>query len=117
MPTAMGDWSLSAWDLYRAPGEIIGADSPWENISNVSLGVGFSMGSIQVQPSAEGRFWVRDGENAGMVGTGGVRLRFDMLGLSVNPAVTYSVGNVYPTGSTTSIDVSGYRGTLLIRLR
>lgn len=117
MPTSMGDWTISAWDLYRAAGQIVGGDSPWENISNVNVAVGFNMGNVYVQPNAEGRFWMRDSEKAGMVGTGGVRMRFDMLGLSVNPAVTYSVGNVYPAGSTTSIDVSGVRGTLLVRLR
>jgi hypothetical protein len=117
IPTTMGDWTLSAWDLYRAEGEIIGAEAPWENISNVGLSVGFNMGPVHVLPNAEGRFWMRDGEKAGMVGTGGVRFRFDLLGLSINPAVNYSIGNVYPAGSTTSIDVSGYRATLLMRLR
>jgi hypothetical protein len=117
LPTTRGEWTLSAWDLYRAEGQIVGGASPWENISNVNLAVGFNVGSFYVQPSAETRFWMRDGEKAGMVGTGGLRLRFDALGLSINPAVTYSVGNVYPAGSTTSIDVSGFRGTLLVRLR
>jgi hypothetical protein len=126
VPSNFGDWTLSAWDLYRAEGEIIGSTAPWENISNVGLSVGFNMGPVHVLPSVEGRFWLRapeagasfsDGEKAGMVGTGGVRFRFDLLGLSVNPAVNYSIGNVYPAGSTTSIDVSGYRATLLMRLR
>lgn len=117
MPTTMGDWTLSAWDLYRAEGQVIGSTSPWENISNVNLAVGFNVGGLYVQPSAEGRFWMRDGEKAGMVGSGGMRLRFDLAGLSVNPSVTYSMGNVYPAGSVTSIDVSGIRGSLLIRLR
>jgi hypothetical protein len=117
IPTTLGDWTLSAWDLYRAKGEIIGAESPWENISNVNLAVGFNMGSVFVQPSAEGRFWMRDGDKAGMVGTGGVKMRFEAGILSFNPSVTYSMGNVYPSGSTTSIDVSGLRGTLLVRIR
>src|SRR5262249_3915758 len=116
LPTSSGDWTLSAWDLYRAEGEIIGATAPWENISNFSLSVGFNAGGLYVQPSAEGRFWMRDSEKAGMVGTGGLRVKFDMGPFSVNPAVTYSFGNVYPAQSTTSIDVSGLRATLLFRL-
>ena len=75
------------------------------------------MGSVYVQPSIEGRAWMRDAEKAGAVGTGGLRLRFEWMGLSVNPSATYSIGNVYPAGSATSIDVQGFRGSLLIRVR
>lgn len=117
MPTNNGDWTIGAWDLYRAQGQQIGAVAPSENISNVNLAYGFSMGDYYVQPSLEGRAWMRDGEKAGATGTGGVRLRFDALGMSVNPSVTYTLGNVYPAGSTTSIDVSGVRASLLIRVR
>jgi hypothetical protein len=117
IPTSMGNWTIGAWDLFRSAGEIIGEEAPWENISNVNLGVGFDAGGMHWQPSVEGRFWMRDGEKAGMVGTGGLRTRIDAGPFSLNPSVTYSAGNVYPSGSTTSIDVSGFRGTLLIRLR
>ena len=117
-PTDNGnDWTISVWDLYRAQGQQIGAVAPSENISNLNVAYGFNLGEVYVQPSLEGRAWTRDGEKAGSTGTGGVRLRFDALGLSFNPAVTYTAGNVYPAGSTTSIDVSGLRGSLLIRVR
>lgn len=116
-PMGGGDWTVGVWNLYRAEGQQIGAVAPWENIASVNLAYGFSVGDFYVQPSVEGRAWMRDGEKAGSVGTGGLRLRFEMLGLSVNPSVTYSIGNVYPAGSTTAIDVSGIRGTLLIRTR
>jgi hypothetical protein len=117
LPTGFGDVTLSAWDLYRAAGEIIGAESPWENISNVGLTLGFGSGAIRWQPSVEGRFWMRDGERAGMVGTGGLRIAFPVGPFSMNPSVTYSIGSVYPSGSATSIDVSGLRASLLIRVR
>lgn len=117
IPTDRGTWTLGAWDMYRAEGQQIGATAPSENISNLNVAYGFDMGDIFVQPSLEGRAWMRDGEKAGSIGSGGLRLRFDMLGMSVNPSVTYSVGNVYPIASTTSIDVQGFRGSILVRLR
>ncbi len=117
IPTDRGEWTLGVWDLYRAKGQQIGAAAPSENIANASLAYGFDVGGLFVQPSAEGRAWMRDGEKAGAVGSGGLRFRFEWAGMSFNPSVTYSMGNVYPAGSTTSIDVSGIRGSLLIRLR
>lgn len=116
-PTDRGSWTVGVWDLYRAEGQQIGATAPSENISNVNVAYGWDIGDILVQPSLEGRAWMRGGEKAGAVGTGGLRLRFEWMGLSVNPSVTYSKGNVYPLASTTSIDVQGFRGSILIRLR
>jgi hypothetical protein len=116
-PSDYGDWTVSVWNLYRAPGEIIGADAPWENIINGGLSVGFNYGGMLWQPSVEARAWQRDGENAGTVGTGGVRVKWDWGSISVNPSVTYSLGKVYPAGSATSIDVSGLRAQLLFRYR
>lgn len=117
-PTDNGnDWTVSVWDLYRAQGQRIGAVAPAENIANLNVGYGFNVGGMYVQPSVEGRAWTRDATQAGTATTGGLRLRFDWMGLSVNPAVTYSIGNVYAEGSTTALDVKGLRTTLLIRLR
>ncbi|MBM4193479.1 MAG: hypothetical protein FJ202_03745 [Gemmatimonadetes bacterium] len=117
MPTSFGDITITAWDLYRGEGQQIGAVSPWENIASGSIAVGFNMGGVYVQPNADARAWMRAGEKAGFVGSGGVRMRWSMGPLSLNPSLTYSVGNVYPIGSTTSIDVSGFRGLFLVRLR
>ncbi|MEA3245744.1 MAG: hypothetical protein U9Q74_06275 [Gemmatimonadota bacterium] len=117
MPRDWGDITLSGWNFYRAKGRQIGAVAPWENIANGNLAIGFQLGDVYVQPSGEARVWMRDGESAGALGTGGIRLRFNALGLSVNPSVTYSIGNLYPANSTTSLDLTGLRATLLLRLR
>ena len=114
MPTSYGDLTVGAWDLYRAQGQQVGAVAPWENISNVSVALGFNVGSVYVQPSLEGRAWMRDYEKAGAVGSAGVRLRLGSGALTWNPSLTYSMGNVYP-GTTTSVDVQGFRATMLIR--
>lgn len=118
LPTENGnDWTISVWDLYRAQGQQIGAVSPSDNIANVNFGYGFNLSDVYVQPSLEARAWQRDGTKAGNTTTGGVRLRFDLMGLSVNPSVMYSVGSVYADGTATALDVKGLRTTLLIRLR
>lgn len=114
MPTAYGDFSVSAWDLYRAAGQQIGSQAPWENISNVNVALGFTWGSVYVQPSLEGRAWMRDYEKAGAVGTAGVRFRIGTGAFTWNPALSYSMGTVYPGGAT-SIDVQGLRATMLFR--
>ena len=115
MPTAFGDVSISSWDLYRAAGQQVGATAPWENISNVSMALGWDVGGAYLQPSVELRSWMRNSEKAGLVGTGGVRLRFGSGALTWNPSVTYSIGSVYPGSGGGAIDVKGLRATMLIR--
>ena len=115
--TAMGtgDFQVSAWNLYRAAGEQFGGvAAPWENVANVNVAVGFNAGSLYVQPSAEARAWNVDGNKAGQLGTVGLRLRFNMGALSVNPSGQYTIGKLY-TGGTT--DVKGFRAGVLIRIQ
>lgn len=118
IPTSSGEWTLSAWDLYRGQGQQSGGSAPWENIVNGNLTYGFDWNGVFVQPSLEGRAWMRDYEKAGMLGTASVRFRFRFGlfdNLSVNPTVSYSLGNVY--ASTTPLDVQGFRALLLLRWR
>ena len=113
---AGADLTLSAWDLYRASGQLIGGPSPWENVSNVNVAIGFHLGDVYVQPSAEGRVWAADGANAGKLANFGVRLRFATGPLSFNPAVSYGVGSLNPIGGGASVDLTGLRATLIVRL-
>ena len=70
---------------------------------NGNLAYGFDWNGVFVQPSLEGRAWMRDYEKAGVLGTAAVRFRFGLFdNLSVNPTVSYSLGNVY--ASTTPLD-------------
>ena len=80
---ANSDLLLSAWDLYRAAGEQLGAPSPWENVGNGGVAVGFQMGGLYIQPNVEERIWNVDGNKAGLLTNVGVRFRFDFGGLSV----------------------------------
>ncbi len=109
------DLLISAWDLYRGSGEQYGAPSPWENVGNAGVAFGFQAGGIYIQPNVEERIWNVDGNKAGLLTNAGVRLRFDMNGLSINPSATYSIGSLYTVGQP-STDVTGFKASLLIRL-
>jgi hypothetical protein len=109
------DLLLSAWDLYRGTGQQLGASSPWENVGNAGVAIGFQMGDLYVQPNIEERIWNVDGNRAGLLTNAGVRLRFALAGLSVNPSVTYSFGSLYTIGQPAT-DVTGFKASLLIRL-
>ena len=109
------DLLLSAWDLYRGVGQQLGASSPWENVGNAGVAIGFQMGDLYVQPNIEERIWNVDGNKAGLLTNAGVRLRFALGGLSVNPSATYSFGSLYTVGQPAT-DLTGFKASLLIRL-
>jgi hypothetical protein len=116
LPVGTGkDILVSAWDLYRGPGQELGEPAPWENVGNLGFAMGFQTGGLYIQPNIEGRLWNVDGNKAGTLANVGVRLRFDVDGLSVNPTVTYSIGSLYTVGQP-STDVTGFKASLLIRL-
>jgi len=124
MPTSTGDFQISAWNLYRAKGELFsGATSPWEDVLNGSLAVGFNAGSLYIQPMVEGRLWqvgpTVTGESsyqAGTLANLGVRFRFNMGVFSVNPSGGYAFGNLYQQAGGAAQTLTGFKGTLLIRL-
>ncbi len=109
------DLVLSGWDLYRAPGQQLGAASPWENVGNAGVAIGWQVGDLYVQPNIEERIWNVDGNKAGLLTNAGVRLRFAWAGLSVNPSATYSFGSLYTIGQPAT-DLTGFKASLLIRL-
>jgi hypothetical protein len=109
------DLLLSGWDLYRGNGQQLGAPSPWENVGNAGIALGWHAGDVYIQPNIEERIWNVDGNKAGLLTNVGVRLRFDWIGLSVNPSATYSIGSLYTVGQP-STDVTGFKASLLIRL-
>ncbi|HLA90218.1 MAG TPA: hypothetical protein VJL28_07310 [Gemmatimonadaceae bacterium] len=116
-PLGSGDLQLQVWDLYRAKGELTsGSSSPWENVANVNLAIGFNAGNVYVQPSAEERIWQRDGTKAGLLTNLAVRFRFNTGSFSVNPTVGYSIGKLYAEGGGSTTDITGFKATLLIRL-
>ena len=117
MPASFGDVQVSGWNLYRAQGQLNnGSNSPWENVANASVAVGFNAGSLYIQPSVEGRLWQVDGYHAGTLANLGVRLRFNMGAFSVNPSAGYAIGTLYQQSGGATTDITGFKGMLLIRL-
>jgi len=117
LPTGRGDFQLSGWNLYRAQGELVsGSKSPWENVANGSLALGFNAGGLYLQPNVEVRVWQVDGYHAGTLESVGVRLRFNMGPFNVNPSAGYTMGTLYSQNSGPTTDITGFKGTLLVRL-
>jgi hypothetical protein len=109
------DLLLSAWDLYRQAGQQLGAPSPWENVANGGVAIGFQAGGLYIQPNVEERIWNVDGNKAGLLTNAGIRLRFNMGMLSLNPSASYTFGSLYTVGQP-STDLTGFKASLLVRL-
>jgi hypothetical protein len=116
-PVRGADVVLSGWNLYRAKGQQFGGVSNPENVSDGALSVGFHNGGLLIEPNVEGRFWQVDGIKAGMLANGGVRLRWTAGSFTIMPSVTYQAGQLWDIGTGAGIDVTGYRGSLMVRLR
>lgn len=115
-PYRGSDVFLSAWNLFRMDGEIIGADAPSENVFNVSGAVSIPMGRFLLQPSLETRLWQAGGARAGNLVNIGARMRIPAGNFAIFPQVGYSVGTIYSTDVGTANGVSGLRTSLTIRL-
>ncbi|HVZ78417.1 MAG TPA: hypothetical protein VG818_10585 [Gemmatimonadaceae bacterium] len=109
------DVAVSAWDLYRASGQVAdGTRTGRENIASGAVAVGFHSGDITIEPSVEGRVWTQDGFDTSYMGIGGLRANFNFNGFAVTPFVGYAAGSM--AGSAGASSLSGFRGTLAIRL-
>lgn len=115
-PYRGSDVFLSAWNLYRMEGEILGADAPNENVFNLSAAVSIPMGNYLVQPSIETRLWQAGGARAGNLINLGARMRIPAGNVAIFPQLGFSLGTLYSTVNGAATDVSGLRGSLTIRL-
>lgn len=115
-PVRGGDLFLSAWNLYRLSGEVLGAEAPAENVFNVTAAYSLPLRSLLVQPNLETRLWQVGGVKAGNLTTVGVRLRVPVGTLGVFPAAGYSIGTLYSTDDGSATSVSGLRASLTVRL-
>jgi hypothetical protein len=91
-----------------------------ENISNGSVAYGVPVGSAVFEPNVEARAWMQPGASTSFMGTFGVRLQMGVAGFSVLPAVGYSIGKLAAqeaSGLNTTANLTGFHGTLTIRVR
>jgi len=59
-----------------------------------------------------------DGVKAGALGNFGGRLRFSTGSLTILPGFTYQIGKLYDTANSgVSTDVTGWRTSLMVRLK
>lgn len=114
-PVRGSDVFLSAWNLYRLEGEILGDAAPAENVFNVSAAVSIPMNTLLLQPNIETRLWQVGGARAGNLVTAGVRLRVPVGSLGLFPSVGYSIGNLYSTLDGSGTKVSGLRASVTLR--
>lgn len=114
-PVKGTDVFLSAWNLFRLKGEILGADAPGENVFNVAGAVSIERNELLIQPNVEVRLWQIGGARAGNLMTAGVRLRFPAGRFGFFPSVGYSIGNLYSIADGSATSVSGLRAAMTVR--
>jgi hypothetical protein len=116
VPVGGTDVYVSGWGLYRAKGQQYGGVANPETVLNGAVSLAFQRGNVQIEPSIEGRNWQVDGAKSGLLGTGGVRLRWTTGVISFTPTATYQVGTLYSSIDGSSIDVTGWRASLTLRI-
>ncbi|HEY9227281.1 MAG TPA: hypothetical protein VIP11_11575 [Gemmatimonadaceae bacterium] len=120
---AGGRLSISGWNLFRMKGTLVdGSTLDRENITNAALSYGVPLGSSAVlEPNVEGRSWLQGGgASTSFMGTLGVRLALSVGGFSILPGGGFSFGQIAAaeaSGVNTTASLTGFHGTLAIRLR
>jgi hypothetical protein len=127
------DYTVSAYNLFRAPGEYASGDRAGrENIANLFLSLGLHALGTVVEPSVELRHWFQHVYDTPGVGnaqlartrssrlaTLGVRVRASVGGLTFYPSVGYAVAGTLAvedeTGRPVSAGLSGFRIALVVR--
>jgi len=117
-----GRLSIDGWNLFRTRGTLAGGSIiDRENIGSGALAYGIPVGDgLLIEPNVEGRTWYQAGAATSFLGTFGLRMQFDMGGLTVVPSGGYSLGQLAAESATTggtTATLTGYHATLAIRLR
>lgn len=116
-PVAGMDLYVSGWALYRAKGQQFGGEAPYETVANGAVSLGFQRGNWYIEPNVEARNWQVDGYKAGLLGNGGLRLRWSNGVFTFMPSATYQIGEIYTLGGGDTYDVTGWRAALTLRVR
>jgi hypothetical protein len=114
-PVGGGNLFLSAWNLYRLEGEVLGTAAPAENVFNASAAYSVSVRALLVQPNVEARLWQVGGVKAGNLTTVGLRLRIPVGMLGLFPSAGYSMGTLYNTADGSATKVNGLQAGVTLR--
>ena len=110
-----GELTLSAWDLYRASGELAdGSKTGREQIVDALVSYGLRPNGVLIEPMLETRLWAQQGASSSNLVNLGVRTQFAAGPLSVTPAARYALGKVAGTGA--SADLTGWQVVLSLGL-
>ena len=116
-----GRISLAGWSLFRARGNLAdGRVLDKEDVSSGTIAYGFDAGGVIIEPNLEGRSWSQPNLSTSYLGTLGLRVAFNAGGFAVVPSAGFSVGQLAaPTGTagTGTATLTGFHGTLTVRLR
>lgn len=112
LPAGPVNFYFGGWLLHHAKGENVSGDAPPENIMDGMVAIGFNAGSTLIEPNIETRVWSVDGNSAGNITYGGLRLRFGTGAVQVSPSLSFGVGSL----KTPDTDLMGFKGGLTIRI-
>jgi hypothetical protein len=110
------DLFVSGWGLHRAAGQQYGGIANPETLLNGLVALGVRRGAVYLEPNIEGRSWQVDGTKAGLLGAGGLRLRWTSGVFTLSPSATYQAGKLYSTTDGSSVSLTGWRASLSIRV-
>ena len=114
-PVKGNDLYLSAWNLYRLEGEVLGDPAPAENVFNVAAALSIPLNTLLLQPNLEARLWQVGGLRAGNLSTLGLRVRVPVGQFGLFPSVGYSLGTLFNLSNGAGTSVKGIRTSLTIR--
>jgi hypothetical protein len=114
-----GDYTLSAWNLFRASGTLYdGSKSGTENITDVAGSYGLSVGAGRFEPGLDFRTWTQANQASSLQSTISVRYEQPMGAITVSPGAGFTVGKLATqtsSGSNTTASLSGFRAQLTVR--
>lgn len=110
--------ALGMWHLGRDAGEVLGGPAPKENIRNLAATLSVPLFSWTLQPSIESRRWRSDGAPAGEMKNYGITIRIPVgEHAMLEPRFGSSSGTLHSAIDASTRPISGWQGSLLIRVR
>jgi len=115
LPFGENTLSVSFWDMYRRSGEMIGTNSPWENLADLSIAWSIRGKFLSLQTSVEQRIWQIEGARAGDLTNFGIGAQFNIGAFTIAPSSTVAIGKLHSAEGGPTASLQGIRGQLLIR--